>query len=345
MLLLKGRNSQDRDYDSNRYTVRPRTERPNSSRPTPAELPQKPEEKKYEARPDQSPPPTSLLESSSQPITVDDSQVDENKALSEVVQDTVLGGNSRRIDEYTALLHANDIRRNVLEIYFGPTYIYQNSGSPFWQRSYFSSSAAIQAGIKLWITPFFGLNTNYIKSLATELRADPSGSSRLDVDHQWFDAGLRFRSFFGYSRRSPSINFGIDFSEYQLHIPSDAVLRTNIRTKGVRVSLEATFPHSNTSAWLLGFELQPRQTHEENKAATLIRSGTDNKTDTVGLWIGKQFTFNRKNQIFWKVTHRAEKNLFDGTTNVNDALTGSTIDNVSVTTGTTFLQLGFTWGR
>jgi hypothetical protein len=130
-----------------------------------------------------------------------------------------------------------------------------------------------------------------------------------------------------------------------MKIAADATERVGVKSGGLRLSVEAHMPSSASYSWTYGAELIPKVTHAETKAVTLITSGTENETNVVGVWIGGEFQFSRKERMFWKFQHSLEKNLFGGTATLNDPVTSSRPSGVVVNQSQTFLEVGYTFGN
>ena len=78
----------------------------------------------------------------------------------------------------------------------------------------------------------------------------------------------------------------------------------------MKIMFEAKLPVRNTSAWLVGAEVSPSLSHTEVETAEQAKTGTGNSSNSIGAWFGKKTVFDRKNQVYWKVHHKIEKNLF-----------------------------------
>lgn len=265
--------------------------------------------------------------------------------MTEQMQKLLLGGSTSEIQKYRRLLNSSDFRLNIVELSLAPIYIYNDSSSNSWYRNYVSSSPGFYVAADVWITPFFGFHTSYQAGLNSTVKGSPSSGEFIPVDHDWFGAGLRFRKFFGLGSTSPGLIFGIDFSEYQMKVPGDETNRIGVKSSGVRLSVESQIPKSQTYHWLLGFSVLPRADHKEIETGIDAESGTNQESTSVGIWVGGKFVYSRKNQVYWKLSHQVEKNLFEGQTNVNDPITGSTIDGVDVTNSMTLFSIGYIWGN
>ncbi len=368
LLRSRGQAPEKEDLDSSRYSVRPTASKPvsapviiqqgnnttaiiNTPSPkveAPIVAPKVVELKAAEVKPADAKPVDSKSEEvkSNGEKPVDAEVKSEAKAgVGEKVQDIILGGTQEEVDDYRKILHPYDTRLNLFELSIAPTYIYNNSGSSYWFHNYYTSGPGISISAVTWFSPFFGLQTSYLSSMSTGLRADTTGSKNLKIDHQWFESGLRFRKFFGISRKSSQLTFGIDYADYQLKVPSDATQRVSSKTSGVKLSIETSIPSSNTVSWTLGMHLMPRAKYAEKSTALDLKSGTSSETNGIGASVGGRYTFDRFNQIYWKLTHSVEKTMFSGTANTTDPLTSVTPEGVSITNSFTIFSFGYIWGN
>lgn len=335
-LLLRngGRVPEKEKLDSGRYTIRP-SEPPMppkvaAPKPQPAVAPNAPASV-VAGQPVE--PTTAVVASpASSPIT---SQM----------QELVLGGSPEEIDLYRDRLHPEDTRNNLVELTLAPGYVYTNAASNYWFREYYSSAPVLMIGAQIWVTPFFGINTSITNSMNASIDSTTATDNRISLDQQWLDAGFRWRSFYGVSRKAPVMSFGLDFSEYTVRVPSSATQRVGTKTNGAKLSWEAMIPGGNSFAWQFGGFIIPRADHNENKSALTLKSGTSDESTVIGLWLGGNHTFDRRSQLFWRIQHSVEKNTFEGAASTADPVTGATPTGVSVTTGTTMFTFGYRWGN
>lgn len=348
-LLLRSRGSQSSELDSSRYTVKPA---PKTPQPPPQDLPKELPQKKYQASDEDNKVPQTLIQTETKPVSggaeisnpsTEEKEPDDQNIASQV-KELLLGGTNDSIAEYRNMLNARDTRLNMIEVTLAPAFLYVDSQSSFWPRNYLTSGLGLHADAKIWLTPFFGLQSTYLTSIGTSIKDNVQGTSYSEADHQYIDAGLRFRNFFGLSRKAPSLTFGLDYKEYKLTVPKDDPSRVRLVTTGFRLSAEAQFPKNERSVLMAGIELTPRASHKEVSTGTSIKSGDNNETDSLGIWIGKKYVFDRKNQIYWKLSHIVERNVFHGDTNQVDPDKGVTLEGVTVTNGMTALEFGYTWG-
>ncbi len=269
----------------------------------------------------------------------------EHSGVVEKVQYILLGGTQDEVEDYRKILHPLDTRLNLFELSIAPSYIYNESRSNYWFRHYHNDSPGLSVAADLWFTPFFGIHTSYLSSMSTEMRANPEGSKYLHIDHQWFDGGIRFRKFFGISRKASQLSVGFDYSDYRMKVPSDADQRVGIKSTGIKLSIEAVIPSTNTFSWTLGAELVPRLSHKEKQTELNLKSGSSANSNRIGASLGWRYTFDRYNQVFWKLSHTVEKNLFDGTANTADPLSGTKPEGIGVTNSFSMFQFGYIWGN
>lgn len=340
LLRSRGQAPDKEDLDSSRYSVRPTA--------TIVNTPPKVEPKHVEAKPIETKPvETKTVEAKVEDATAAPvpAPAPVKEGVGEKVQDIILGGTQEEVDDYRKILHPFDTRLNLFELSIAPVYIYNNSGSSYWFHNYYTSGPGISLNAITWFSPFFGLQTSYLSSMSTGLRADPAGTKTLKVDHQWFDSGFRFRKFFGISRKSSQLTFGIDYADYQLKVPSDAAARVGVKTSGIKLSLEGVIPSSNTFSWTLGTYIVPRSKYAEKATALDLKSGNAADSNQIGASLGGRYTFDRFNQVYWKVSHSVEKTMFDGTANTTDPLTGTTPEGVNITNSVTIFSFGYIWGN
>ncbi len=330
ILLRSGSSSPSREtLDSSRYTVRPSEGRSES-----VLLPERRSDSSDKAVIKVKEDQPVKIEGEAQPAT-GDVKIDETSVPSaEVVESEQSSGG----------LHRLDPRRNTAELSFAPTYFYNESTSSYWFRHYRSSGPALDLSAHIWLSPSLGLFSSYRMSLNSSINGEPSGHRSISVEHQWLDLGLRYRHSFGTYRKAPRILLGVDYSEYKLKVPAGDPYRVRLRTSGVRLTLEALVPSSLTYYQWYGVEVLPRANHEEISTGSTARSGAKNRSDVIGAFIGGQFLLDRQNQIFWRLRHRVEKNLFEGETTVQDPRRGEALQGVDVTNSLTLIEFGYRWG-
>lgn len=266
----------------------------------------------------------------------------EQLSVSEQLKALFLGGRQEEIEDARAQIHPQDPRANTLGISLAPAYFYTGSDSGYSFRDYTSHGPGLGLGANIWLTPFFGVQSRFFSSVSSSIRSGQSNMVSLDV--QTFDAGLRFRKHFGYSRKAAHLTWGIDYYDKLHKIGKEADTAVGHKSAGLSVSLEAVVPTSVTYAHTLNMEVRPRLKHTEMNTGTDARSGSSNETNAVSFGLGGQWTLDRRNQVFWKTQYSVERNLFKGEASLPDAASGATPDGVSVTDSLVIFYFGFKWG-
>lgn len=261
--------------------------------------------------------------------------------VTQQVRDLV-GGTQEDISEARESIHPQDPRANVIDILIAPGYFYNDSNSTYSFRDYTSNGPGLGLGMNLWITPFFGLQSRYFTSVSASVRS--GGTNMVPMDIQSFEAGIRFRKHFGYSRKAAHLNWGIDYHDEINKINKEATTIVGRKSQGLSVSLEAVIPSSVGYAHTLQFDIRPRLKHTEMSTSIDAKSGTKAETNAIGIGMGGEWTLDRRNQVFWKGQYSVERNLYKGSANMVDPSTGQTPDGVSTTNSLMMFYLGFKWG-
>lgn len=257
------------------------------------------------------------------------------------MHDLFLGGTQEEIEEYQRRIHPQDPRANVLSISFAPAYFYEGAQSDYAFRRMSANGPGFGAGMNLWFTPFFGLQSKYFSSVTASVK---SGTAQVPMDVQMFDAGIRFRKHFGFSRKAASLSWGVDYVDSLNRISRDSTSNVGRHSSGIGLALEADVPSSNTYVHRFELSLQPRLHHSELATGTTARSGTKNETNALGVALGGQWVLDRRNQMFWRTQYRVERNLFQGQAAATDPQTGVAPDGVSATDSLLIFYFGFKWG-
>lgn len=354
ILLRSGGSAPTKDeLDSSRYSIRPDSPRssepstqPTSNTTTKVKVTTIEEEEKREPS-KSSTVEVKKIEVSSGESTdtgAEEERSEENKNLVEGLREIILGGSTDEVDSYLGQVKPSDPRNNIIELTVAPFIFYDDSNSNYWYRDYHSYGPGLLLNAKLWLSPFFGVSTTYKTSFNAEIPSSASQAETEPVEHSWFGAELQFRNYFGISYKAPSLTFGLGFNEYQMKTKADSNTRIGVKTSGLKLSVESMIPVSRGIAWTMGLELMPRASHQENRSQIEPKSGKHSETNVVGLSLGRKYTFDRSQVLFWKLQHHFEKNAFKDTATMADPQ-GNQPSNVSVTHTKTFLTFGFTWGN
>lgn len=340
LLQSSGEDNSKDGIDSGRYQVRPEEAPLPSTKPAKLkkrgksrqissessaimELPAKPTEaSRTTEAPPNTPPP---------------SYVDQVKGL-------VLG-NNQPIAIYRDQIHPDDVRLNRIEINVQPGLVYYNSQSSYSYRNYLSYSPFLSLGAEIWWTPFIGLYGQYGTSFGADIIDNGTAGSRAPVTHEIIEGGVDFRKFFGFSRRSNSITFGLNYFEYKLGLPSDNSFRSRTKSNGVGIHFQARFPVAPSYSWIVGAKMEPRIAHSEYGTTLGLQSGSSPESSRFTLSVGGEFKLSREHQLVWNLSTALEKNQFTGQANLVDPETGAAPQGVSVAQTLSLFTLGYRWGH
>lgn len=258
------------------------------------------------------------------------------------VKELILGGSTQDIDDYRKAIHPEDPRANTISISIAPGYYYNGSSSGYSYRRYHSSGPGIGLGMNMWLTPFFGVQSKFFSSVSASQRS--GGVNEVPTDLQNFEAGIRFRKYFGASRKAPQLSWGIDYHDGINKISKESTTSIGRKSSGLSLALEGEVPTSNIYSHLFQLDIRPRLKHHERSTGVEARSGVKNETNALGLAVGGQWTLDRRNQVFWRGQYLVERNLFDGSASRQDPHIGVTPDGVNVTNTMVIFYFGFKWG-
>ncbi|MBX7230731.1 MAG: hypothetical protein K1X29_01465 [Bdellovibrionales bacterium] len=285
--------------------------------------------------------------------TVDDKKDSlENEKIKEEVspsfaaqlQNLLLGGTFQQMENYKLNLKTEDSRKNIVELSLAPTLLYTDAHSSYWYRKWVSASPAYSLGAQVWVSPFFGVQIDFINSLDGSIPASSSNSNRVSLDQSWFNAGLQWRKFSGVQHKSKEFSFGLSFMEQKNEVAGDSTQRVSTKTTGVRLNLALSLPQSPETSWQLGGFLLPIARHQEISTQIKLSSGTKNSSSLFGVWIGATHLLDRHYKFFWRLQEIVEQNRFEGDASHSDPVNGTTPNGVSVFTGTSLFILGLQWG-
>lgn len=346
LLRSSGKSVKPQSLDSFRYKVRqPESrkddedeEKPGTVIPTP--VTPKAQAKKPAVQP--LPPPPAPIVEPAPPAPVVEAPKETPPPVTEQVKELILGGKEQEVDDFKKQIHPEDPRANVIAVSLAPAYYYNGSDSNYSFRRYHSAGPGLGLGMNLWVTPFFGIQSKFFTSVSASQRS--GGVNYVPVDIQTFEAGLRFRRHFGYTRKAPQLSFGLDYHDAINKISKEAATAIGRKSNGLSFVLEGEIPTSNIYAHTFQLDVRPRLKHTEMSTGSDARSGSKNQTNAIGLTLGGQWNLNRQNQVFWKSQYLLERNLYDGSATVMDPHNDQTPDGVSVTNSLVIFYFGFKWG-
>ncbi|NCN41332.1 hypothetical protein GW916_08795, partial [bacterium] len=344
--------------DSNRFSVKPSDERRGSIYRSPRS------EVQVTTKP-QSPPPSLAEEKKTIKVEVKESEEviaekpptepsPEKASGSEVThRDTnflerlrilILGVND---DEFKAIKlrqKKNGDGENSVEISLSPTYFYYNSSSSYSVRNLSSSAPGYSVGLNLWISPYFGIEGKAQASMGSSVASLTDNSvSSLTLSHNRI--GLSFRNIDLDNQLSPQTTWMISYVDNSATTSGSTGGRVSTQSSGFQVAFEAQLPSSPNYSHLIGVSIDPKLTHKESSGVQNYESGQSNVSTAISANIGGRIKFDRKNQVFWLVEHRFEKNLFKGAATRVDPENGTLPDGLSVNQSLTLFSIGYRWGK
>ncbi|MFN7826017.1 MAG: hypothetical protein ACK5P6_11720 [Pseudobdellovibrionaceae bacterium] len=279
-----------------------------------------------------------------EPAPLSDLVFSESPPLVDQVKDIVVGKEPVQLKVYREQIHEDDNRLNRLEVEAFSYLHYVDSDSGYSYRNYQSYSPGIELGGRLWLTPFLGLHGHYGTSTSAGIRKtnDP-GSVSVKLDST--EVGVVTRQYFGLSRRSNSVSFGLTYTETRMRVPSDENTRVGLVSKGFGVDVSGRIPVAPSFAWTVGASLFPRLTSQEVETSLALSSGSSPSTGRMKVSIGSEIKFNRRHQILVGLEYQHETTQYDGSASAADPVTGQAPTGVNVQQGMTFLRFGYRWGQ
>lgn len=279
-----------------------------------------------------------------EPVT-EESAVRPEPSISEQAQSLFSATPEKVLGFYEDNLEEADPRHNKIEIIFAPGFVSNDSVSSYSYRDYRSSFATVNLGANVWLTPAIGVGGNFAFSLGADTSGDAVTATHSPARHEFLDAALKFRNFFGFSRTSKSLEFDVLYSEYKLNVNADDMYRAKLKSSGLGMKMTLRIPSSNEVAWLVGGSLFPRVQHSESESGIKVSSGNNTENVRLGLHLGSEMILSRQSQIFAELAVQSERNLFDGSASLADPSNGLTPKNISVSNTFYLFSLGYRWGN
>jgi hypothetical protein len=259
---------------------------------------------------------------------------------------SLLGSEDLKIIEfYQERIHPDDVRLNKVEIQISPGLTNLDSKSNYSYRNYQSSFTEIDLKSNVWLTPLIGLTGGIRFAMGAAVRGDSATGSMDHVKSEKMEIGVKFRRYFGLSRKSSSMEFELVYIDDAFNVSTDSVSRVRTRSSGLGAGVHATLPSSAEHAWVLGGSLAPRLKHQESNASLDVRSGSPLESVRIGLDAGGEWRFSRGSQFLYGIRATSEKNIFDGPASLPDPDTGQTPSNVTVTNTHVNFSFGYRWGH
>lgn len=256
---------------------------------------------------------------------------------------TWVGNNPDYIHKYKEAVHPDDIRQNRIELDIAPMFFTNSSKSTYSVRDYTSQSPATRLGASFWLTPFFGINARTMFSSGASISA--GAKEALLAKHDWFDLSVNFRKFYGLSRRANSTEFGIDFSDYRLRLPTDNSTRLSLRSTGLGLHFNVRIPVAPSYSHILGVKYFPKIDLKEENGTASIATGKSAETNKISMLLGGEIKMSRESQFIWDLRLAWENSLYSGKSEAVDPATGDFASNSSVLNSFSMFSFGYRWGN
>ena len=319
------RSQREQAVESGRYTVRPKS----GFSPVPAQLPQRRVESMSTNSQGSSaatiPPPLVVHPNSSGTVVLR-----EGKSAEPVATESNVGVSS---PESVTEAGSTSALGSLLRLSIATAYYSESSASNYSFRNYGMSGPAYTAEARVWLSEQFGVGASYFSSLAGQVS---DGAAEVAVGRTDLVWGALIRERFDRS----SLVLAVEAVESQFAVSSDAQRRLKTKSAGFRLRLEGDF-----GDWAGAVSLAPKLSHEESAAATAFQSGSGVESYAAGVVLERRWLFDAHNQLFVRLQHSVERNLFSGTATRVDPTSGQSPTGVGVTVGTTLIQFGYHWSN
>ncbi len=285
------------------------------------------------------------VDSDEQNDTTDENKNDEALDLnfSTDFMNLMSGKEASQVENYKQKLHPDDNRINRIEVGIATGAVSNRSKSNYYYRDYSTFSPALQVDGKFWLSPFFGLGGSYLTSVGAAI--DGNQESKISAHHEWEEISLNMRKYFGIYRKSPSITFGLVYSEYKLSVPSDDTSRIQTKSAGLGLHLSTRLPLTRIYAQSFGLQAIPRVQNTELSTGISASSGNDPTSMKFSIDTGGEIKFKRQSLMTWKLLYSLENNKFDGQADKIDPKSNIKPQGVSVENSFVLFSIGYTWGQ
>ena len=226
-----------------------------------------------------------------------------------------------------------DTLGSLLRLSIAAAYYSESSASNYSFRNYGMSGPAYAAEARVWLSEQFGVGASYFSSLAGQVS---DGAAEVAVGRTDLVWGALIREHFD----SSSLVLAVEAVESQFAVSSDAQRRLKTKSSGFRLRLEGDF-----GDWAGAVSLAPKLSHEESAAASTFQSGSGVESYAAGVALERRWLFDEHHQLFVRLQHSVERNLFTGTATRVDPTSGQAPTGVGVTVGTTLIQFGYHWSN
>ena len=233
----------------------------------------------------------------------------------------------------------------LIQIEVAPGFLYADSSSSYFFKKYSFFSQGGSVASEFFVIPFLSIEGHYMGSLGARLKAVNSYDS-FNISYQKWHVSINTHQYKIGQEKTPSLTYGMFFSESQLNVSNDALTRTALKTSGFGLHFRTRLNTSNSNKrWRMGASWAPALVHNEKKGGLDLKSGEKVRSGEIGLHIGQEYQFSHNGFVFWDIKVSNQYNQFSGSPDLLDPQTGVTPKNVSVTETKTFFRFGYHWGQ
>jgi hypothetical protein len=269
----------------------------------------------------------------------------EEPTLSEQFNSLLNKESNSTLDYYNERIHPQDIRNNRLEMDVHAIYTDIKARSNYSYRQFGTQFAGFDLGTNVWITQGLGITSRISYSIAASIPNESASNTNSLAKFEDLEFGLKFRRFFGVSRRANYFETNLILLDSKLNVLADDSQRMRTKTNGLGLLLSIYVPTAPQWTHHLSVLFAPRLAHSESSTGVEAFSGSPGDSTRMGLVIGSELKFSRENQVLLDFGIYSEKNQFTGFTGMPDQNTNSFLNNTAVTTTTSVLRMGYRWGK
>ncbi len=233
--------------------------------------------------------------------------------------------------------------QKLVELSLSPVLLSVDSSSKYWFYDYNGSGMGLLLGVNIWFSKNWGFNADYLASNAATVKAEHDSSRKIVVDHRMTDITIQYRSGSSALDKNASAVFGLGFTDYQILVPKEETERVGIKSKGLSINLDLRVP-KNKSTWVYSWTFLPDIEVSEITTGIKVKGGKSLESYGIKFSIGNEIRVDEFNQIYWRLSHRYDKTIYDGTANQVDPRNGQTPTDVSFDRGISMFEFGYIWG-
>jgi hypothetical protein len=242
-------------------------------------------------------------------------------------------------------IHQDDSRHNRVEIDIATGYKQLTSASNYSYRNFTSNFPFIDFGTGIWFTPKFGMQFNFLNSMAADASPAQAGGLKSSVKHESSFLGIEYRHFFSHLRMAKSIQYSAIYVDSKMTINNTSQQLVGTKHSGVGARIFARWPISLVYAHQIWAQVIPKQNVSEFSSSGTISSGTGPESSQLAFGFGGEIKLHRNHQLLWESTYGIDKSIYGESAVPADAVSGSTVTGVTVQSTSIGFNLTYRWGK